>query len=143
MDYRSLCWRNPAVDGWATMPVKRTPSATKRTSDPVEMRDTGGRALHSLFRGMACVRPCRPHADTTYIDTNNRISLASGQTLSKAALFRVRLLHLGGWIGFGFFVWALRSTEVGPVPAALEAVIWLSGGVAVTLGLRAVFRRAR
>src|SRR5262249_60941983 len=66
-----------------------------------------------------------------------------GRTLSKAALFRVRLLHLGGWIGFGFFVWALRSTQVGLVPAALEAVIWLSAGVAVTLGLREIFRRSR
>src|SRR5215468_840334 len=88
-------------------------------------------------------RPFCSRGDGTYIDTNNRISLASGRTLSKAALFRVRLLHLGGWVGFGFFVWALRSTQVGPVPAALEAVIWLSGGVALTFGLREVFRRSR
>jgi signal transduction histidine kinase len=71
------------------------------------------------------------------------MSLPSGQTLSKAALFRVRLLYLGGWIGFGFFVWRLRSAEVGPVPAAMGAVIWLSAGVALTLGLREVFRRSR
>ncbi|HYK16674.1 MAG TPA: histidine kinase [Bryobacteraceae bacterium] len=115
----------------------------KRTSAPVEVRDIRGRALHSSLRDLAVLCPCRPRAGTTYIDTNNRISLASGRTLSKAALFRVRLLHLGGWIGFGFFVWALRSTQVGPVAAALEAVIWLSGGVAVTLGLREVFRRSR
>ncbi|MBV8146134.1 MAG: histidine kinase [Gammaproteobacteria bacterium] len=71
------------------------------------------------------------------------MSLPSGQALSKAALFRVRLMYLGGWIGFGVFVWVLRSTQIGPVPAAMGAVIWLSGGVALTLGLREVFRRCR
>jgi signal transduction histidine kinase len=106
-------------------PVKRTKSATKRTSDPVAVRGTRDRALHSLYRDIEGLR------------------LPSGQTLSKAALLRVRLLHLGGWIGFGFFVWALRSTQIGTVPAALEAVIWLSGGVALTFGLREVFRRSR
>ena len=135
-------WRNLVVH-WATLPVKRTKSATKRTSTPVEMRDTRSRALDSLCRDMAVIRACRPGADGTYISTDNRISLASGETPSKAALFRVRLLYLGGWIGFGFFVWALRSAEVGGVPAALEAVIWLLGGVAVTLGLRGIYRRAR
>jgi signal transduction histidine kinase len=123
--------------------MKRTKSATKRTSNPVEVRNTRNRALDSLSRDMADLRPCRPRTDTTFISTHNRISLPSGQTLSKAALFRVRLLYLGGWIGFGFFVWRLRSAEVGPVPAAMGAVIWLSGGIALTLGLREVFRRSR
>jgi len=135
-------WRNLVAD-WATLPVKRTKNATKRTSNPVEMRDTRSRALDSLCRDMAVIRACRPGADGTYISTDNRISPASGGTPSQAALFRVRLLYLGGWIGFGFFVWALRSAEVGGVPAALEAVIWLSGGVALTLGLCEVFRRSR
>jgi two-component system, LytTR family, sensor kinase len=67
----------------------------------------------------------------------------ASQTPSEAALWRVRLLHLGGWMGFGFFVWALRSSDVGRVPAALGAGIWLSGGVALTLGLRELFRRCR
>jgi len=134
-------WRNLVVDWWATLSVKRVKSATKRTSDPVEMRDTRGRALHSFFCDMAGLRPCRPRADTTYIDTNNRISLASGRTLSKATLFRV--LHLGGWLVFGTFVWALNSADIGPLPAALDEVLWVSGGVAVTLGFRGVFRRAR
>src|SRR5215469_16740581 len=71
-------WRNLAVDRWATLSVKRTKSAAKRTSDPLEVRDTRGRALHSSLRDMADLRPCRPRAGTTYIDTNNRISLASG-----------------------------------------------------------------
>jgi signal transduction histidine kinase len=127
----------------ANLPVKWTKSATKRTSNPAEVRDTGNRALHSSCRDIADVRSYRPRADATYIDTNNRISPASGETPSKAALFRVRLLYLGGWLGFGFFVWALRSAEVGGVPASLEAVIWLSGGVALSLGLREVFRRSR
>jgi len=107
------------------------------------MRDTRSRALYSFINDIAGLRPSCSRADGTYISTDNRISLPSGQTRSKAALFRVRALHLGGWIGFGFFVWALRSTEVGSIPAALEAVIWLSGGVALTLGLREVFRRSR
>ena len=128
-------------DWWVTFAVKRTKSATKRTSDPVEMRVSRGRALHSLIRDMASLRPCRPHADTTYIDTNNRISLASGRTLSKATLFR--LLHLGGWIGLGIFVGALNSSDIGPLPAALDTLIFASGGFAVTLGLRALYRRGR
>jgi signal transduction histidine kinase len=134
-------WRNRVGNWWATFAPKRTKSATKRTSDPVEMPDTRGRALHSLLRDMASLRPCRPRADTTYIDTDNRISLASGRTLSKATLFR--LLHLGGWIGLGIFVGALNSADIGPLPAALDTVIFASGGFAVTLGLRAVYRRGR
>jgi hypothetical protein len=134
-------WRNPLEDRWATFPVKRTKSATKRTSDPVEVRDTRGRELHCLIRDMAGLRPCRPRADTTYIDTNNRISLASGRTLSKATLFR--LLHLGGWIGLGIFVGALNIADFGPLPAALDTAIFASGGFAVTLGLRRLYRRGR
>ena len=134
-------WWNRVGDWWVTFAVKRTKSATKRTSDAVQMRDTRGRALHSFFCDMAGLRPCRPRADTTYIDTNNRISLASGRTLSKATLFRV--LHLGGWLVFGTFVWALNSADDGPLPAALDEVLWVSGGLAVTLGLRGVYRRAR
>jgi two-component system LytT family sensor kinase len=136
-------WRNLVVD-WATFSVKRTKSAPKRTGNPVEMPDTWGRALDSFFRDIADLRPCHSRTDGTYINSDNhRITLASGRTLSKATLFRVRLLYLGGWLGFGFFVWALRFTQVGRVPAALGAVIWLSGGVALTLGLREVFRRSR
>src|SRR5215831_10100818 len=123
--------------------MKRTESATERTSQPVEVCDARSRALYSFISDIAGLRPSSYRAHGTYISTDDRTSLPSGQTLSKAALFRVRLLHLGGWIGFGFFVWALRSTQVGLAPAALEAVIWLSGGVAVTLGLREVFRRSR
>jgi signal transduction histidine kinase len=133
--------REPLGEGWATFAVKRSKSATKRMSDPVEMRDTRGRALDSFFRDMAAFRPCRFRAGTTDIDTNNRISLASGRTVSKATLFRV--LHLGGWLAFGTLVWALNIADLGPFPAALDEVLWLSGGAAVTLGLRGVYRRAR
>jgi len=90
---------------------------------------------------MAGLRPCRPRADTTYIDTNNRISLASGRTLSKATLFR--LLHLGGWICLGIFVGALNIADFGPLPAALDTAIFASGGFAVTLGLRRLYRLGR
>src|SRR5262245_27274266 len=62
-------WRNLPVNRWASLPAKRTKGATKRTSDPVEMRDTEGRALHSISRDMACLRPRRLRADTTFIDT--------------------------------------------------------------------------
>jgi len=135
--------RAEGVVDWPILPLKRTKSATKRTRDPVELRDTRNRALYSFMSDIAGLRPSSSRADGTYISTDNRISLPSGQTVSRAALFRIRLLHLGGWIGFGFFVWLLRSEQVGPVPAAIGAVIWLSGGVALTLGLREVFRRCR
>ena len=132
--------RNLVVEG-AIFPVKRIESATKRTSDPAEMRDTRGRALHSLCRDIADLRPCRPRADGTYINTDNSITLASGRTLSKATLFRV--LHLGGWISFGTFVWAFNIADTGPFPAATEFLLWVACGFTLTLGFRSVFRRAR
>ncbi len=125
------------------LPVKRTKVATKRTSNPAETHDARSRVLYWFSGDIAGFRPLSFRADGSHISTDNRISLPSSQTRSNAALLRVRLLHLGGWIGFGFFVWALRSTQVGPVPAALEAVIWLSAGAALTLVLREVFRRSR
>ena len=105
------------VVDWAILPMKRTKSATKRISDPVEMRDTRG-ALHSFLSDIVDLCPCRPRADGTYINTDNRISLASGRALSKATLFWV--LHLGGWIAFGTFVWALNIADIGPFPSAVE-----------------------
>jgi signal transduction histidine kinase len=143
MSARTAHARANTVVNWATLSMKRTESATERTSQPVEVCDTRSRALYSSISDIAGLRPSCSRDDGTYISTDNRTSLPSGQTFSKAALFRVRLLHLGGWICFGFFVWALRSREVGPVPAALGAMVWLSGGVAITLGLRRVYRRAR
>jgi glucose-6-phosphate-specific signal transduction histidine kinase len=53
------------------------------------------------------------------------------------------VLHLGGWFGFGIFVWALNSADIGAFPAALDELIWVSGGLALTLALREVFKRAR
>jgi len=129
--------RNLVVD-WAPFAVKRTKSATKRASDPVEMRDTRGRALHSFVLDIASLYPCRPCADTTYINTDNRISLASGRTLSKATLFWV--LQFGGWIAFGFFAWAVNIADIGPIPSALEQLIWVGCGFTLTLGFRRVFR---
>lgn len=82
----------------------------------------------------------RSRADGTY-NTDTRISLASGRTLSKVTLFRI--LHLGGWIGFGTFVWALNVAITGPIPAALEFVLWAGCGITLTLGFRWVFGRGR
>src|SRR5579864_4448493 len=129
--------------GLGTFPGGGDQKLDETDARPQDGRHTANGALDSVFRNVTDPRVCRSRADGTYISTDNRTSLPSGPTLSKAALLRVRLLHLGGWIGFGFFVWALRSREVGPVPAALGAVIWLLGGVAITLGLRGVYRRAR
>jgi hypothetical protein len=95
----------------------------------------------SSFCAIADPRLYRPRADGTYINTDNRISLASGRTLSKATLFRV--LQLGGWIGFGTFVWALNIADIGPFPSALEQLLWVGCGFAATLGLRGVFRHGR
>ena len=122
---------------WASFRVKRTKSATKRTSDPVEMRGTGGRALDSSFCDIGDLRPCRPRADGTYINTDNRISLASGRTLSKATLFWV--LQFGGWLVFGTFVWALNIADIGAIPSALEQLLWVGCGFTLTLGFRRAF----
>jgi two-component system LytT family sensor kinase len=133
-------WRTLVVV-WVTFPVKRTKSATKRTSNPLEMRDTRSRALSSLSRDTADLRPCRPRADGTYMNTDNSIVLASGRTLSKATLFGV--LHCGAWFGFGAFVLAFNIAEWGLFPSMLDEFVWVAGGFALTLGLRRVFRRAR
>jgi signal transduction histidine kinase len=121
--------------------VKRTKSATKRTSNPIGMRYLRSRALDSLFRDMAELRPCRPCADGTYINTDNSIILASGRTLSKTTLFR--MLHCGAWVGFGAFVCALNVADLGLFPAILDESVWVAGGFTLTLGMRHVFRRAR
>jgi two-component system, LytTR family, sensor kinase len=94
-----------------------------------------------LLRDIAELGPHRRFADGTHISMDNRISLASGRTLSKATLFWG--LHLGGWVGFGTFVWALNVAGIGPFPAALEELIWVACGFTLTLGLRRVFRCGR
>jgi signal transduction histidine kinase len=53
------------------------------------------------------------------------------------------MLHVGGWFGFGAFVWALNMARMGAIPAALEFVLWAACGVTLTLGFRQVFRRGR
>ena len=133
-------WWNLIVD-WDIFPVKRTKSATKRTSHPVRIHGIRGPALDSLFRDMADLRPCRPGADGTYIKTDNSIILASGRTLSKATLFR--MLHCGAWIGFGAFIWALNIADLGVFPAVLDEFVWVVGGFTLSLGMRHVFRRVR
>jgi len=133
--------RGAVLVDWVISSTKRTKSAAQRTRPLAEARDTRGHALHSWLRDIVQLRPRRPCADGTPINTDYRISLASGRTLSKAALFRV--LHLGGWIGFGTFVWALNVADIGPVAAALEELLWVACGFTLTLGLRSVFRRGR
>jgi two-component system LytT family sensor kinase len=53
------------------------------------------------------------------------------------------VLQLGGWIGFGTFVWAINIADIGPFPSALEQLLWVGCGFTLTLGLRRVFRRGR
>jgi signal transduction histidine kinase len=133
-------WWHLVVDR-ATFAVKRTKSATKRTSAPVAMHDTRNRALDSSFCGRADLCPCSPRADGTYINTDNSITLASGRTLSKATLFR--MLQGGAWFGFGAFICALNIGDIGLLPAVLDEGVWVAGGFALTLGLRRIYRRVR
>jgi signal transduction histidine kinase len=135
-----MSWGNLVVD-WANFPVKRTKSATKRTRNPVGMRDTRGRALHSLFRDIADLRSRRPRADETNINTDKPISLASGRTLSKATIFNV--LHWGGWAALGATLAPFNVAKEGAGPAALDVLIWIVSGAVLTLGFRSVLRRAR
>jgi two-component system LytT family sensor kinase len=121
----------------ATITIKRTKSATKRTRDLPGVRATRARALHSFFLDILDLCSCRSGPNGTSINTDNRISLASGRSLSRATLFWV--LHLGGWIAFGTFVWALHIAATGPLPAAVEYLLWVLCGIALTLGFRRVF----
>jgi histidine kinase/histidine kinase/DNA gyrase B/HSP90-like ATPase len=134
-------FRRNLAAAWDIFPVKRTKTATKRTSGSVEVRDPRTRALDCLFRDMADLRPCRPCADGTSINTDNSITLASGRTLSKETLFR--MLQCGAWFGFGAFIWALNIADIGVFPAVLDEFVWVAGGFTLTLGLRRVFRRVR
>ena len=135
-----LSWGNRVVD-WAVFPVKRTKNATKRTRNPLGMRDPRGRALHSLLRDIADLRARRPRADGTYINNTNPISLASGRTVSKATLFNV--LHWGGWFGLGATFCPLNAAREGVWPAIFDVLLWAITGGAVSLAIRVVLRRAR
>jgi hypothetical protein len=105
----------------------------------LEMRDTWGPALDSSVCEITDLRARHTGADGISINTDNRISLASGRTLSKATLFSV--LQLGGWASFGTFVWAVNIADIGPLPSALEQLLWVGCGCALTLGFRWIFRR--
>ena len=52
------------------------------------------------------------------------------------------MLQLGGWLAFGTFVWALNSAHIGPLPSAVEQLIWAGCGFTLTLGFRRVFHTA-
>jgi anti-sigma regulatory factor (Ser/Thr protein kinase) len=51
------------------------------------------------------------------------------------------VLQLAGWSAFGAFVWALSIANVGPIPSALQQLIWTGCGLALTLGFRSAFIR--
>ena len=79
-----------------------------------------------------------PHASVRgRIDTADRITLASGRTVSKSTLFWV--LQFGGWLAFGAFVWALNISDIGSIPSAVEQLAWVGCGFTLTLGLRGIF----
>jgi two-component system, LytTR family, sensor kinase len=124
---------------WLALTIKRTKSATKRTGNSLEVREPRGLALHSFFLVLLDLCSCRSCPSGTPINTDNRISLASGRSLSRATLFWV--LHLGGWSAFGIFAWALHIAEIGPFPSAVEYSLWVTCGIALTLGFRRVFLR--
>jgi sensor histidine kinase YesM len=131
----------PFTLAFAPLPsVKRTKSATKRTGNPVGMREPRG-ALHSLLRDIAALRLGRPQSDETSINTDNSITLASGRTLSKATLFWV--LHLGGWFVLGATFWPLNAAREGAVAAVFDILLWVVSAATVTLAFRYVLRRAR
>jgi signal transduction histidine kinase len=134
----SLEW-NSVVD-WTILAAKRTKTATKRTIKTLELRDTRS-ALHFVIRDIAELRPSRPRADGTDINTDNPISLASGRTLSRASLFWG--LHYGGWFVWGTFVWAFELAQLGALGSALDNLLWVGCGSTLALALRSLFRRAR
>jgi signal transduction histidine kinase len=130
--------REHSLMDWSKVPSKRTESATKRTGDAVGIREDAGPALDSIFRDTADPGRSGPHHGTAFINTDTRIGLASGRTLSRATLFKV--LDLGGWIALGVFVWALNITDIGVIPSALEQVLWIGCGLTLTLGFRQAFK---
>src|SRR5580698_3377137 len=71
------------------------------------------------------------------IDTADRITLASGRTLSKSTLFWV--LQVGGWLAFGAFVWALNIADIGAIPSTVEQIAWVGCGFLITLAFRGIF----
>jgi signal transduction histidine kinase len=113
----------------------------KTDQRPIRMHAARGRALHSQLRDIADLRPRRPRADETNINTDKPISLASGRTLSKATIFNV--LHWGGWTALGASLAPFNVAKEGAGPAALDILLWIVSGAVLTLGFRSVLRRAR
>jgi two-component system, LytTR family, sensor kinase len=66
---------------------------------------------------------------------------ASGREISSATLFP--LLHLGGWIAFGFVPFAWTINTWGLRGALLDNAWSAATGALVTLGLRIAYQRAR
>jgi len=115
--------------------VKRTKSATKRTSRRVELRDSRGRALHSLFRrhrGPATTPPSR-RRDLISTPLIRSASPRAGH-FPKRTLFNV--LHWGGWFGLGAtFFPTQRLPEVCGRQYS-NVLLWAVSGGTVTLAFR-------
>jgi two-component system LytT family sensor kinase len=67
--------------------------------------------------------------------------LGSGRKISRTTLFS--LLHWGGWLAFGAvpFAWTVSSWSLWG--AFLNNALFIASGALLTLGLRAVYKRAR
>ena len=85
------------------------------------------------------ILPSKRASEPSRIGTH--VLLASGRQLSKSSLFY--LLHFSGWSTFGAVWFASDFTTKGPLPAALENLVWWICGGALTLVLRKVYRWVR
>jgi two-component system, LytTR family, sensor kinase len=70
-----------------------------------------------------------------------QIVLGSGRAISKTLLFWA--LHSGGWLALGVVIFAWRMSMRGPLLAGNDVILWLAGGVALTLGFRSLYRWVR
>ena len=79
-----------------------------------------------------------PEREGSQARTATAFLLGSGRELSKSTVFY--LLHFGGWIGLTGIAFASDLARKGPYAAAVEDLAWMTCGVALTLGLRKVYR---
>src|SRR5579862_6331611 len=112
----------------------RKPRRSGRTHAETLRRSTPG--LHWVDRDMS-EGSRAPREVRGRINTADRITLASGRTLSKSTLFWV--LQVGGWLAFGAFVWALNIADIGTIPSTVEQISWVGCGFLITLAFRGIF----
>jgi two-component system LytT family sensor kinase len=82
-----------------------------------------------------------PERDASQPKAATRFLLASGRELSKSTVFY--LLHFAGWIGLAGLALASDLAMKGAPAAAVDNLSWMTGGAALTLGLRRVYRYVR